>query len=95
MDINKIRARNEVPKYIKELKKYETSNVVKTHKTKLYEYYKCDYCNSEILLNQKITERSGGLVTFPNILTKKGNITFALCNKCLVPVLKIIEEENK
>ena len=92
MDLNRIIARNEIPKYVKELRQNEDSNVVKTHKKKLYQYYKCDYCNDEIILNQKMTERSGGIVTFPHILTKRGNITFVLCNKCLKPVIQIFEK---
>lgn len=92
MDIYRLRSRKEVPKYIKEQKENETSNVVKISRKKLYEYYKCDYCGDEIRLDKKQHERSGGIVTFPHTLTKKGKITMALCNKCLRKTIeKIIE----
>lgn len=83
MDKHYLKSRTEIPKYTKELKQNESCNVVKTNRTKLYEFYKCDYCGEEIVLNKKQHERSGGIVIFPHTLTRMGNITLALCNKCL------------
>ena len=83
MDIEYLKNREKIQKYTKELKKDEDSNIVKTNKVKLYDFYKCDYCNNEIRLDAKQSERSGGIVTFPHSLTKSGEIVLVLCNKCL------------
>lgn len=93
MDIYKLRTRTEIPKYTKELKENENSNIVKTKRTKLYEYYRCDYCGDEIRLDKKQHKRSGGIVAFPHTLTKKGEITLALCNKCLNKAIKEFKEK--
>lgn len=93
MDIYKLRTRTEIPKYTKELKENENSNIVKTKRIKLYEYYRCDYCGDEIRLDKKQHERSGGIVAFPHTLTKKGKIALALCNKCLNKAIKEFKEK--
>lgn len=82
-NIIQYQTRNNIPKYIKEYKENNESNVVSTKRTKLYEYYKCDYCKDEIKLNKKRYERSGGIVIFPHSLTKCGKLELVLCNKCL------------
>lgn len=92
LNIHQLKTRKEIPKYIKEEKTNDDSNVVRTQKKKLYEYYKCDYCKDEIRLDKKQHERSGGIVTFPKELTKCGDVTMVLCNKCLK---KVIEEFEK
>ena len=56
---------------------------------KLYDFYKCDYCQDEIRLDVKQQERSGGIVEFPHSLTKSGKLKLVLCNRCLK---KAIEE---
>ena len=60
--------------------------------TKDYDYYICDYCKSEIRLDLKQYERSGGIVILPHTLTRCGNIAVALCNKCVKKVQKELEE---
>lgn len=80
--------RKEIPKYEKFKKENEFSNIVKTKREKLYDYYKCDYCKDEIRLDKKRNERSGGIVNFPHTLTKSGKVTLVLCNKCLNSVIK-------
>lgn len=80
--------RKEIPKYTKISKDNNESNLINSKKEKLYNYYKCDYCNSEIRLDIKHNERSGGTVEIPHTLTKKGKVKLVLCNKCLNKVLK-------
>lgn len=86
--MDELQFRMEIPKYEKVKTKHEKSNVVKTERKKLYEYYKCDYCNDEIRLNKKQHKRSGGIVNFPQSLTKRGKLTLVLCNKCLNNAIK-------
>lgn len=64
-------------------------------KKKLYEYYVCDYCDQEIKVKDKNCEMTGGIVSIPKTLTKCGNLTLALCNKCLNKVIKEFEDINK
>lgn len=92
IDINKLRDRKEPQKYTQMLVKNQTSNVVNSKKTKLYDYYVCDYCKDQIRLDVKQTERSGGIITIPHSLTKCGELKLALCNKCLKPVSKELEK---
>ena len=94
LNIHALKARKEIPKYIKEEKIDDESNVVNTQKKKLYEYYKCDYCKDEIRLDKKQYERSGGIVTFHKELTGCGNVTMALCNKCLNKVIKKLKNKD-
>ena len=54
----------------------------------------CDYCGNEIKLLKKRQEMTGGVVTIPHTVTRRGNMNLALCNKCLKPVLKEFEEEE-
>ena len=94
LNVYKLRARKEVPKYTKEEKIDNESNVVHTQRKKLYDYYRCDYCKEEIRLDKKQYERSGGIVTFHKELTGCGNITMALCNKCLNKVIQELENRS-
>lgn len=87
-NITKFQVRKEIPKYIKEIKENTNSNLVKGKILKKYEYWKCDYCNDEIRLDQKQSERSGGIVNLPHTLTKCGKLQLVLCNKCLNSVIK-------
>ncbi len=94
--IDDLQSRTKVPKYEKFETKYKTSNVVRTERKKLYDYYKCDYCGCEIRLDKKPCERSGGLVDFPQTLTKRGKLTLVLCNKCLNKAInEFIERGSK
>lgn len=86
--IDELQLRKEITKYEKTETKHESSNVVKTERKKLYNYYKCDYCNEEIRLDIKQSERSGGIVNFPHTLTKRGKLTLVLHNKCLNKAIK-------
>lgn len=92
LDINKLKYRKEPPKYTQMLVKNQTSNVVNSEKTKLFDYYVCDYCSDKIRLDVKKTERSGGIATIPHTLTRCGELKLALCNKC---IKKAIEELEK
>lgn len=62
-------------------------------KTKLYEYYICDYCGSEIKIKNKWEKSSGGVILVPPLLIKKPKgITIAVCNRCFNSALKEFEE---
>lgn len=91
LDINNLKYREEPQKYTQMLIKNENSNVVKSERTKLYDYYVCDYCKDKIRLDIKKNERSGGIATIPHSLTKCGELKLALCNKCLIPTIQEIE----
>ena len=91
LNINEIKYRKEPQKYTQILVKNETSNVVNSEKTKMYDYYVCDYCKDKIRLDIKKTERSGGIATIPHSLTKCGELKLALCNKCIRDVIMEFE----
>lgn len=85
---------NKITKYTKyKPKPKEGRHLVKYKEEKDYNYYKCDYCNEEIKILDKKYEMTGGIVTFPDSLTRKGQLKLVLCNKCLKPVLKEFEDE--
>ena len=86
--------RDKVPVYTKMKPKEEGSHLVNHKAEKEYDYYKCDYCGSEIKILKKRQEMSGGIVTIPHTITKKGKINLALCNKCLNPILQLFEEKG-
>lgn len=56
-----------------------------------YDYYKCDYCGSEIKITKKWEEKTGGIIDLPQSLTKRSKITLCLCHKCINPVMKEFE----
>lgn len=59
-------------------------HLTKIKKTKMYEYYKCDYCGEEIKITKKWEDRKGGIAIFPTTLTKYHEpLQLVLCNKCL------------
>lgn len=90
--IIQLQNRKEIPKYKKLYKKDNESNLINTKKEKLYDYYKCDYCNNEIRLDVKQHKRNGGIVCIPHSLTKRGKVDLVLCNKCLNKTLKEFKE---
>ena len=92
LDIKELKYRKEPQKYTQMLVKNETSNVVNSERTKMYDYYGCDYCRDKIRLDIKKSERSGGIATIPHTLTRCGELKLALCNKC---IKKAIEELEK
>lgn len=92
LDINVLKFRKEPVKQIRFKENKDKCNVVSSKKEKLYEYYICDYCNSEIRLDKKPHERSGGVTTIPHSLTKCGQLKLALCNKYIKDVQKYFEE---
>ena len=89
-----IKERETALKHRKEIEKYQKykskdtigSHLVSEKKVKLYNYYKCDYCEGEIKIEDNRAEQTGGIIEF------KG-MTLALHNKCLKEVLKEYEEE--
>lgn len=91
LDLNNLKYRKEPQKYTQMLVKNQSSNVVNSEKTKLYDYYVCDYCKNQIRLDVKKTERSGGIAIIPHSLTKCGELRLALHNKCLIPIIQEIE----
>lgn len=66
------------------------SNTVKTKKKKDYDYYICDNCKEKIILSKKIDEKTGGIMKVP--INSYKSLNLALCNKCVKPVLKAINE---
>ena len=95
-DLQELSRRESVPIYTKmKPKPEEARHLIKYKDEKEYEYYKCDYCDGEIKILNKKQEMTGGIVTFGHIITKQGDIKMVLHNKCLKPVLKIFEEEDK
>jgi len=84
-----------IPVYEKLEPKPDASHIVQYKKKVLYKYYKCDYCGAEIKILEKRQEMTGGITTLPNSLTRRGEVKMALCNKCLNPVLRELENENK
>ena len=91
LNIKELKYRKEPQKYTQMLVKNESSNVVNSAKTKMYDYYICDYCKDKIRLDIKKTERSGGIATIPHTLTRCGELRLALCNKCLIKAIQEIE----
>lgn len=92
LDITSIKYRKQPPKYTKTQVEGEQNYTTNRKMIKLYDYYICDYCKSEIRLDKKQQERSGGIVVIPHTLTKCGEITVALCNKCIKDVIKQFEK---
>lgn len=92
LQVIEIKYRKEPEKYAKMQYLEEKNNIVKRKAKKLYDYCICDYCGSEIRLDIKQTERSGGIAVLPNSLTKCGELKVALCNKCVKCVLKQLEK---
>lgn len=95
-ELYKLEDRKKIPIYTKwKSKPKEARHLVKYKDEKDYDYYKCDYCNSEIkiLKGVKKHEMLGGIVILPVTLTKRGTIKLALCCKCLNPVVRLFEEE--
>ena len=86
--LNELQNRFQIPIYEKIEVNNDKSNVIKTDRKKLYKYYKCDYCNDEIIVNKKQEERSGGILELPHTLTKCGKVKIVLCNKCLNKAIK-------
>lgn len=92
-DIYLLKNRNAPQKYTK-YKATEKSNVAETDKKIDYLFYICDFCGAEIKIINKPHEMSGGINILPNTLTKVGEIKIALCNKCVKPLLKLLEDKN-
>lgn len=94
LDITEIKYRKAPQKYQKMQVEGEKSNTINRKKTKLYDYYICDYCKTEIRLDKKQEERSGGITILPHSLTKCGEITAVLCGKCVKEAIKQLEKNN-
>ena len=92
LNIKELKYRKEPIKHTELLIKNKGNNVVNSERTKMFEYYICDYCGDKIRLDIKQAERSGGIATFPHSLTKCGELKLALCNKCLNKALKEFEK---
>lgn len=61
---------------------------------KLYDYYTCDYCGEEIPILKEHYKQCGGIIEFKDSITGCGKVKLALCNKCLKPALKEMEENK-
>lgn len=84
LDKNVLYYREKIPKYTRYANKpTEGRHLVKYENKKEYEYYKCDYCNDEIIILKDHKKMTGGTVVFPKSLTKKKDLELVLCNKCL------------
>ena len=88
---------NKYSKAPKTHEKYEyseqKSQIVKNRKTKKYDYYICDYCGEEIVIEKDKTKMTGGIVQIPKTLSKVNKtINLALCNKCVKPVINQLEK---
>ena len=70
MNLEKIENRTKIENQTEYEIEQEGSNVVKTKKKKIYEYYRCDFCGEKIILTEKYDERTGGIVKIPISLTK-------------------------
>lgn len=66
----------------------------KSKAKKVYDYYICDYCGAEIPISKKWQDQKGGVIEFKDSITGIGKVKMALCNKCLKPVLKELEENK-
>lgn len=85
--LEELQEREKIIKYTK-YSQEGNSNITQNKKKKIYDYYRCDYCNDEINVSAKKDERIGGIVVFPHTLTKRGKVTLCLCNKCLNNAIK-------
>lgn len=92
LQILDVKYRKEPVKHTKMQYLEAKNNVTKRRVEKVYDYYVCDYCGSEIRLDIKQAERSGGIAILPNSLTKCGELKVALCNKCVKKVVKQLEK---
>lgn len=87
-------ARSSIPIYTK-MQIIEKGNAcVNAKKKKEYDYYRCDYCGDEIKIKKDRQKMTGGIATIPHTVTRRSDLTLALCNKCLNPVLKEFENEG-
>lgn len=94
-ELYKLEDRKKIQIYTKyKPKPKEGKHLVKYKDEKDYDYYKCDYCNSEIKIFKgvKRNDMLGGTVILPSSLTKRGEIKLVLCSKCLNPVVRLFEE---
>lgn len=95
--INELTARKQIEehtKYTEKKTKNHLSNDKNYRKEVLYKFYICDYCGSEIKIEKEKSEMSGGIWEVPNTLSKRKNLKLCLCNKCLKPVIKELEDRN-
>ncbi len=70
------------------------SQVINSDKKKIYEYYICDNCGSEIRIEAEKNRMTGGIITIPYSLTRSKPLKLALCNKCIGKVEKQFTERN-
>lgn len=62
--------------------------IIKGRKVKVRDYLVCDYCGIEINMSVPKTERIGGIIKLPWILTGQDkDIKIACCNSCVNKVL--------
>lgn len=90
-ELNTWSVREHIHKCVKYKKKPDGSHLVNYKNEKAYEYYVCDYCGKEIIIQEKPEETDGGIAILPGTLTRKGNIKVILHNRCLNPLIKEIE----
>lgn len=83
-----------IPEKQVKYKKQECKHLTFEKKEKMYEYYICDNCGCEIKIKNKWERSEGGVISLPYSITKRPEISIAICNKCINPVLKEFEEED-
>lgn len=88
--ISTSRFRKEPLQYQKNIYKESKSNVANREIKKTYNYYKCDYCDDEIIIKNKNSEMTGGIASFFVSNNNNLKIKLVLCNKCVKPVIKIL-----
>ena len=95
LEINTWVNRDNIPKYVKYKEKPQGSHLVNYKNEKDYNYYICDYCGKEIIIQDKKEETDGGIAVLPNTLTGRGNIKVVLHNRCLNPLLKQFNKDEE
>lgn len=93
--LNELISRGKPPIFEKtEYKKGEiVTNTTKNQKIKKYDYYICDYCGQEIVIEEKWENSNGGICELPKTITKGKTIILALHNRCINKAIQELKEQ--
>lgn len=69
------------------------TNTTKTKKIKEYDYYICDFCGQEIVIEDKWEKSTGGICEIPKTITKGKVLYLALHNKCINQAIQEFKEQ--